>query len=50
VLQLQRGLGQFRDSIDALRSAASYLEARGVELELLSLIRDRARELQDVSG
>jgi Recombination endonuclease VII len=44
------GLGQFRDSIDALRSAASYLEARGVELELLSLIRDRARELQDVSG
>jgi Recombination endonuclease VII len=44
------GLGQFRDSIDALRSAASYLEARGLELELVSLVRDRARELQDVSG
>ena len=45
------GLGQFRDSIDSLLTAASYLEAhRTDELELVGLIRDRARELLDVSG
>jgi hypothetical protein len=45
------GLGQFRDSIDSLLTAASYLEAhRTDELELVALIRDRARELLDVSA
>ena len=45
------GLGQFRDSIDSLLTAASYLEAhRTDELELKGLIRDRARELLDVSA
>jgi Recombination endonuclease VII len=45
------GLGQFRDSIDSLLTAAAYLEAhRTDELELTSLARDRARELLDVSG
>jgi Recombination endonuclease VII len=45
------GLGQFRDSIDSLLTAASYLEVhRTDELELVGLIRDRARELLDVSA
>ena len=45
------GLGQFRDSIDSLLTAASYLEAhRNDELELVALICDRARQLLDVSA
>ena len=45
------GLGQFRDSIDALRAAAAYLDARDAdELELAGVIRDRARALVEVSG
>ena len=45
------GLGQFRDSIDSLLAAASYLEAhRTDDLELSGLARDRARELLDVAG
>jgi hypothetical protein len=45
------GLGQFRDSVDALRAAALYLEARDPEaLELTSIVRDRARVLSEVSG
>jgi hypothetical protein len=43
------GLGQFRDSIDALRAAATYLSARdpeAVELSELALTRaDRLREV-----
>jgi hypothetical protein len=45
------GLGQFRDSIDALRAAASYLEAREPEVaELSQLARLRAHSLAGVSG
>jgi len=45
------GLGQFRDSVDALLAAAAYLDARGESvLELVGVIRDRARELVEVSG
>jgi hypothetical protein len=45
------GLGQFRDSVDALCAAALYLEARDPEaLELTSIVRDRARGLSEVSG
>ena len=44
------GLGQFRDSIDALLAAATYLETRDVEaVELRDIARNRARELV-VSG
>jgi Recombination endonuclease VII len=45
------GLGQFRDSVDALRAAAAYLDARDAdELEMGGVIRDRARALVEVSG
>jgi hypothetical protein len=45
------GLGQFRDSIDALRAAAAYLEARDPEaIELSELARLRAHRLASVSG
>jgi hypothetical protein len=44
------GLGQFRDSIDALRAAAAYLDARDPETIELSVIAvERARELSKVS-
>jgi hypothetical protein len=43
------GLGQFRDSIDALLSAASYLDARDPEsVELGALVLTRARELREL--
>jgi hypothetical protein len=45
------GLGQFRDSIDSLLIAASYLESRSPgERALLSAGRERARQLRGVSG
>ena len=45
------GLGQFRDSIDALDAAAAYLDVRHAEtVELAGMARDRARELTQVSG
>jgi hypothetical protein len=41
------GLGQFRDDVDALRSAAAYLSARVPEArELTGLARGRAGELR----
>jgi hypothetical protein len=44
------GLGQFRDSVDALRAAAAYLDARDAEaIETAKLVRGRARLLRDVS-
>jgi hypothetical protein len=44
------GLGQFRDSVDALRAAAAYLDARDAEaIETAKLVRARARLLRDVS-
>jgi hypothetical protein len=44
------GLGQFRDSVDALRAAAAYLDARDAEaIETAKLVRGRARLLCDVS-
>jgi hypothetical protein len=44
------GLGQFRDSTDALRNAARYLEARDPELhELRELAKTRAGELRRTS-
>jgi hypothetical protein len=43
------GLGQFRDSIDALLAAAAYLDARDSEtVELADLTRARAGELREV--
>ena len=43
------GLGQFRDSIDALLAAAAYLDARRVEtIEFASLARERAAGLREV--
>ena len=43
------GLGQFRDSIDALLAAAAYLDARAPEtVELAGLARARAGELREV--
>jgi hypothetical protein len=43
------GLGQFRDSIDALLAAASYLDARDPEsVELDALVLTRARELREL--
>ena len=45
------GLGQFRDSIDALHAAAAYLDARLVDtIDLDAIVRDRARALVGVSG
>jgi hypothetical protein len=45
------GLGQFRDSIDSLRAAAAYLDARDTNrVALAGVIRDRARALVEVSG
>lgn len=45
------GLGQFRDSIDALVAAASYVRACAPETrELTTLVRDRARLLVEVAG
>jgi hypothetical protein len=45
------GLGQFRDSIDALHAAAAYLDAvLPATVELDALAQDRARVLVDVSG
>jgi hypothetical protein len=42
--------GQFRDSVDALRAAAAYLDARDAEaIETAKLVRARARLLRDVS-
>jgi hypothetical protein len=44
------GLGQFRDSIDSLLTAASYLEAHGApELELVGVAQSRAALLKEVS-
>jgi Recombination endonuclease VII len=44
------GLGQFKDSTDALRNAARYLEARDPELRALSdLAQTRAGELRRTS-
>jgi Recombination endonuclease VII len=44
------GLGQFRDSIDALHTAAAYLDARRPgTVELVASARDRARALLEVS-
>jgi hypothetical protein len=41
------GLGQFRDDVDALRSAAVYLESRTPEVrELTGSARERAGELR----
>ncbi len=43
------GLGQFRDSIEALRAAAAYLDARDPEtVELTTLARTRAAGLREV--
>ena len=43
------GLGQFRDSIDALRAAASYLDARDPEsIELKAVALTWAAELREV--
>jgi hypothetical protein len=43
------GLGQFRDSIDALIAAAEYLDAREPEtIELAALTRARAEGLREV--
>ena len=45
------GLGQFRDSVDALLAAVAYLDARDESvLEIGGVIRDRARALVEVSG
>jgi hypothetical protein len=45
------GLGQFRDSIDALLAAAAYLGVCDIDArELAEGARDRARELVEVSG
>ena len=45
------GLGQFRDSIDAVLAAAAYLDACDPDTrELNGLARDRARQLVEVSG
>ena len=45
------GFGQFRDSIDALLSAASYLEAHDApELELVGAAHSRAALLRNVSA
>jgi hypothetical protein len=45
------GLGQFRDSIDALHAAAAYLDAVLPEaVGLTELTRDRIRALVGVSG
>lgn len=45
------GLGQFRDSIDALRAAAVYLDACDPDArDAARLIRDRVRALVEVSG
>jgi hypothetical protein len=44
------GLGQFRDSIDALLTAAAYLCARDPEaVELAPVARERALHLREVS-
>ncbi len=44
------GLGQFRDSTDALLAAAAYLAARDPEaIELAPLARTRALSLREVS-
>jgi hypothetical protein len=40
------GLGQFRDSIDALVAAAAYLDTR--DAEIAALARTRAGELREV--
>jgi hypothetical protein len=45
------GLGQFRDSIDALLGAAAYLDARHADaLDLVDVVRTRALELREVSA
>jgi hypothetical protein len=45
------GLGQFRDSTDALLAAAEYLDARDATvIQLAGIIRDRTRALRKVSG
>jgi hypothetical protein len=45
------GLGQFRDSIDALLAAAAYLDGcDAVTKEMHAMTRDRARALVEVSG
>jgi hypothetical protein len=43
------GLGQFRDSIDALRAAAEYLEAMDAQVvDLAAVARTRAAGLREV--
>jgi hypothetical protein len=45
------GLGQFRDSVDALLAAAAYLDTRNDEARaLVQLARNRAQRLLEVSG